>query len=574
MQQDNNFNDRLRLLENQQLPDLSNMDDHWKEMSALLGTTASMPPRKRRWKRTTRRTITYMGVAAVVITTTYYALTTGANSNKFKKNIPTAKYQKIETRSQPVIAKQTATLPKSAPVINKKPNLVLIARIRQESDTVFLKPVTSPKSIDIPTLENLYSSLKQPVQQFEIDPEKDTMLRGLQGTTLKIQAHSFAYTNYDPVKGPVRIKLIECYNYADMLAHQLSTTSYDRQLVTGGMINLQAEDKNKRIVKLIFGRPVQLSMPAKDFDPAMQLFTNEPLQIRLTEKSDSLTTVPSETVTNWLPAGQTQDYINTSYNFVRPKRIKLFDIRQSVKGANQQTEPVFLIKTDKHIADEKIKELIGTKYYTDINKIKLQRVQVFSNDEKAKNTNVVITKDGFMATDSVMMSFESAAKSGLLSVEDSLAFTRQVREDSIMFAEKRKADSILFVKQKEFEGRYKFSINGLGWINCDKFYKGTQPGVEFTINVGTDMEEAMSNYTLIFTNMKSVMKGRYQNGQVSFGKLPEGEDVKLVCVTENNNKAMACVQSFKISRGIIASLKFEEVTAESFRQKIEKLQAD
>lgn len=571
MQQDNNFNERLKLLENQQLPDLSNMDDHWKEMSALLGTAANIPPRKRRWKRITRRTITYMGVAAVVITTTYYALRTGASSNKLKKNIPAAKYQKSETKPQPVIAKQTATLPKPTAVNNKKPNHLLVARVRQVSDTVFLKPAASSPGTDIPTLANLYNSLKQPVQQFEIDPERDTMLRGLQGTTLKIQAHSFVYTNSEPVKGPVRIKLLECYSYTDMLAHQLSTASYDRQLVTGGMINLQAEDINKRIVELNFGRPVELSMPAKEFDPAMQLFTNEPLRIRLTEKSDSLTTVPSETVTNWLPAGQKQDYVNTSYNFVRPKRIKLFDIRQSVKGANQQAEPVFLIKTDKHITDEKIKELIGTKYYTDINKIKLQRVQVFSNDEKAKNTNVVITKDGFMATDSVMISFESAAKSGLLSVEDSLSFVQQVRADSLMYAEKRKADSILFVKQKEFDGRYNFSINGLGWINCDKFYNGSQPKVEFTINVGTNMEEAMSNYTLIFTNMKSVMKGRYQNGQVSFGKLPEGEDVKLVCVTENNNKAMACVQSFKISRNIIASLKFEEITAESFRQKIEKL---
>ena len=177
MQQDNNFNERLKLLENQQLPDLSNMDDHWKEMSALLGTAANMPPRKRHWKRITRRTITYMGVAAVVITTTYYALRTGASSNKLKKNIPAAKYQKSETKPQPVIAKQTATSPKSTPVINKKPNHLLVARVRQVSDTVFLKPAASSPGTDIPTLANLYNSLKQPVQQFEIDPERDYNLK-------------------------------------------------------------------------------------------------------------------------------------------------------------------------------------------------------------------------------------------------------------------------------------------------------------------------------------------------------------------------------------------------------------
>ncbi|MEP7238192.1 MAG: hypothetical protein ABI685_10020 [Ferruginibacter sp.] len=571
MQQDNNLKDRLKLLENQQLPDLSNMDEHWQKMNVLLGATAHVPPLKSSWKKITRRTITYMGVAAVVVTTTYYALKTGGDSNKLRKNIVAAKYQKNNNKPQPKAVTKIATLPGAKPVIHKNQNQVSIARIREESDTVFLMPKASGGSSDISTLENLYSSLKQPVQQFEIDPERDTMLRGVQGTTLKIQAYSFCYTSNEPAKQPVRITMVECYNYTDMLAHQLTTASYDKQLITGGMINLQAEGMGKRKLKLLPGRPIELSMPANGFDPGMQLFVNETRQVRLTEMSDSLSTIPFETVTNWLPAGQPQGYRNTTLNFVRPKKIKLFDIRQSVKGVNQEAEPVFFIKTDKHITDDRIKELIGNKYYTDINKIKLQRVQFFSNEEKAKKTNVMITKDGFVATDSVMISFETAAKAGLLSVEDSLVFVLQVRADSLMYAEKRKADSILYVKEKEFNGRYNFSINGLGWINCDKYNTGTQSRVEFVINVGTDVQPAMSNYTLIFTNIKSVMKGRYQNGQVSFGKLPEGEDVKLICVTENNNKAMACVQSFKISRGEIASLKFEEVTAESFRKKIEKL---
>jgi hypothetical protein len=311
-------------------------------------------------------------------------------------------------------------------------------------------------------------------------------------------------------------------------------------------------------------------MPAKKFDPDMQLFVNDTRQERLTEKSDSVVSVPGETVTNWRPAAQPQGYINTG-RFVHPKKIKLVDVRQMVKKVNQQTEPVFFVKTNTDISDEKIKQLISNKYDIDLNKIKLHRVEFFAAETKAKNTNVMVTKDGFFANDSIIISFDRAVKEGYVSVKDSLAFVMQVRADSLLFVEQRKADSILFVKQKEFEGRYNFSVTGLGWINCDKFFKASQPRVEFSINVGTDMEHAMSNYNLVFTNIKSVMKGRYENGHVSFGKLPEGEDVKLVCVLEHNNKAMACVQSFKISRGIIASLKFEEVTAETFRQKIEKL---
>jgi hypothetical protein len=570
MQQDkNDIENKLRQLENQQLPDLSKMDEHWQDMNVMLTQTVYTPPKKRYWKKVTRRTITYMGLAAVVITTSYYAFKTAGNKSSIKKNVPVFTVKKTGASQQAKIAAQTTTTLKSKPILRKKKNQILTTRIREKSDTVFLKPETTSVKQLIPSVENLYSSLKQPPQQFEINPARDTILVGQQGTTLKIQANSFIYPDFKKVNQSVRITLIECYEYADMLAHQLTTTSYDRQLITGGMINLKAEDSDKKTLKLIWNRPVQLGMPTKKFDPDMQLFVSDTRQERLSEKSDSLLIGQREIVTNWRPAEQSQAYINTG-RFVHPKKIKLFDLRQMVKKVNQQTEPVFFVKTNNDIADDKIKQLISSKYDVDFNKIKLHRVEFFAEETKAKNTNVMVTKDGFFANDSISINFDRAVKEGYLSTKDSLAFVMQVKADSLLFVEKRKADSILFVKQEEFEGRYNFSITGLGWINCDKFFTGTQPRVEFSINVGTNMEDAMSNYNLVFTNIKSVMKGRYENGHVSFGKLPEGEDVKLVCVLEHNNKAMACVQSFKISRGIIALLKFEEVTAETFRQKIEK----
>ena len=44
MQQDkNNIENKLRQLENQQLPDLSQMDGHWKAMGQLLSPGADVP---------------------------------------------------------------------------------------------------------------------------------------------------------------------------------------------------------------------------------------------------------------------------------------------------------------------------------------------------------------------------------------------------------------------------------------------------------------------------------------------------------------------------------------------------
>jgi hypothetical protein len=198
-------------------------------------------------------------------------------------------------------------------------------------------------------------------------------------------------------------------------------------------------------------------------------------------------------------------------------------------------------------------------------------VQSFGAEVKGKNTNVMITKEGFVAGDSVMIGFEKAVKEGLLSATDSLAFVKQVKADSLLFAEKRRQDSLAFVKQKEFERTYNFDITKLGWINCDKFYKADVPKIEFTINVDIDLEKAMGNYNLVFTNIKSVIKGRYKNGQIHFGTLPLDEPVQLVCVAAQNNKAIACIKSFKIAPDVFTSLQFTEMTPEEFTQKLAKL---
>lgn len=591
MQQDkNNIENQLKQLENKQLPDLSNMDEHWQEMNVLLNHTVTLPPRKRFWKKVTRRTITYMGVAAVVITTSYYAIKISGKNKTNKKIVPAVVLKRNDNDSlqKTAILRQSAlvtkpvfanTIPKIKikPVLHYTQSNRVLTKIKEKSDTVFLQPSVPPVPVNTQAagqaVEIFYSRLKKPAQQFEIDPAKDTVLFGKQGTILKILANTFVYPDRKPVNVPVHVTLIECYEYADMLAHRLYSLSDNKQLVTGGMINIKAQDKHNNNLKLVSYRPIQLTMPAEKFDPDMQLFLDDASRVPPSKTRDSLQVLSGfsdGTVVNWRAAGQPQGYDNKE-KFIHPNKIKLFDVRQSVNRINQKDENIFQVMPDKNISDDKIKQLISNKYNTDVTKLKLKRVENFGAEVKAKNTNVMITKDGFVASDSVMISFDRAVKEGYVSRGDSLAYMIQIKADSLLYVERRRKDSLTFIRQQEFNRTYNFNITGLGWINCDKFYKTDKPTIEFSINVDEDLQQAIGNYTLIFSNLKSIIKGRYQNGQIYFGKLPEGEPVQLVCVVAQNNKALACVQSLKISPQAMAALKFEEITAEAFHQKVEKL---
>jgi hypothetical protein len=85
------------------------------------------------------------------------------------------------------------------------------------------------------------------------------------------------------------------------------------------------------------------------------------------------------------------------------------------------------------------------------------------------------------------------------------------------------------------------------------------------------MQNANSKYLLLFTNIKSVLQGRYHNGKIDFGKLPQGEPVQLICIAEKSNKVIACIESMRIDYGVTASLSFKETTPEQFKEKLSRL---
>lgn len=575
MQRDNNIDSRLKQLEAQQLPDLSLMDTHWQQMQTLLTPGTPAPPKRRTWKRITRKTITWMGVVAVVVTVTYYAAEISGRKKATRKSSTTqvnngAAVPKTEPVAKPVLA---GTRPSA--VRRKSYNSASI--IRQESDTVFLQnpELLVKKQAEPVATQRFYDKIKKPEQQFLIDPSRDTTLIGKEGTTLHIRANSFVYPDRSKVKTPLRFTLTECYQYADMLAHCLHTRAGDKQLVSGGMIRLQARDTDDREVELLRYKPIGVNMPAEKYDPQMQLFLPlNPVMDRTAGNEtwgDTIALQPGSPVADWQPAGQSQGYSRTMPSLKVRSKIKLMDIRQEITQGPKGDEQVYEVKPSINIPAEDMKEQLALRYNLSAKTIRLQQVDSFAKGSGAKNTNVTFTSIGMVVRDSVMIYYDVAVKNGWVSRKDSLAYVTQMRMDSLAWIDQQRADSLAWVQQREFDRKYNFDITGLGWINCDKFLRSNGSEVEFSIRIGPGMERAAHRYNLVFTRMKSLMQGKYVNGEVYFGVLPKNEPVKLICVAEKNGKAYACVRSFIITTGITTSLQFEEVDPATFRQLVEKL---
>lgn len=110
-------------------------------------------------------------------------------------------------------------------------------------------------------------------QQFEYSNLNDLEIKGQKGSRISIAAKSLV-TKDGRTPNKVRIQLLEALDYKDMLLYQLSTTSGEKPLETGGMVELRAFDANTgEELELKEGALADIRLPSsRPLKEGMQLF--------------------------------------------------------------------------------------------------------------------------------------------------------------------------------------------------------------------------------------------------------------------------------------------------------------
>lgn len=84
-------------------------------------------------------------------------------------------------------------------------------------------------------------------QTFTVDPKKNIVVKGEEGTVVTFPAYSFVFPNGAPVAGEVEIELEEFYSSSDLLAHGLTTMSDGQLIESGGTIYVNASSGGQRV---------------------------------------------------------------------------------------------------------------------------------------------------------------------------------------------------------------------------------------------------------------------------------------------------------------------------------------
>jgi len=566
-------------------PDQQGLQPNWQQMQKML-----VKPGPKFKITKSSKLIKYVGGIAVVTIITITAI----QFNNKKKAVAT---KKAEVKSEfvankPVSEQKINTVKKSA--IDHKANTVVVAnpkvenkiqhsnkarktfkpdvaksvtvkprkRISDDQVTQVMatrKPATKEVKADGPDplliLERFYAELEKTPEEFFIRADRDTVLKAKEGTRLTIPSNGF-----DKKTGTIKIILTEFYSDEDMITGKLSTTSGDRQLITGGMLNIRAEADGTP-VKISPEKKIVVEMPTKNFDDKMQLFTgstngpNMSSILKYDYPRDTVAYVISGKTSNrieWTPAGQEQSLMDA----YAPRVFKVPDIAGEpfkVKYTDKKVIATYLISRDVKMSNREVKEKLRRySLYYDV--IKVRRLMFGPNFPRLRQDLNIIQGD------SIEMKFESALRLKLVSKEDSARYRQLIQKDSLQRENRRK-----------YLSNYKFEIKDLGWINCDRFNPNQGPLTEFTLNLGEGAEPGNFITQLIFTNYRSMMRGQFVDDKIRFRNVPLNEPVYLVTVGVVNGKVLSCVKPMNTRPGEINDLALEETNTEQFRAKVTEL---
>lgn len=280
-------------------------------------------------------------------------------------------------------------------------------------------------------------------------------------------------------------------------------------------------------------KAIAVSIPTNNFDDQMMLFT----------AIDSLNWLPKEPFHQWSD-WPTRTTRTINLNMVEPVSVNY----------GKKTTAKFYLNRDIEITKSEIilqlKERFGSYY----DNIKIKRVRPQKVKYRSANGDYIIIDT--------------------VDIDPDIAFQKKIKRSQNLLSDTLKRNSFDNEKQLKQQEEYRFTIDDLGWINCDRFWNNTRPKINFTVNLGKEITFNDCFQQLVFIRYQSVLYPHFGfRHTVQYKRLPEGEPAVLVTVAVRDGKIVSSFLPLNITNKEIGNLVFEPTTPELFKQKLQSLSA-
>ena len=134
------------------------------------------------------------------------------------------------------------------------------------------------------------ADLAPDVQTFTLDPTKDNVITGEDGTVITIPANAFLDKNGNPVQGAVTMDLKEILSLSDQLTSGAFAVSDGKLLSSGGELYLKFTVGGQEL-SLADNKSIDVKIPTENVDSTMTVFTGTTVSNNPSENDTSGTNV-------------------------------------------------------------------------------------------------------------------------------------------------------------------------------------------------------------------------------------------------------------------------------------------
>uniref|UniRef100_UPI00404B9185 energy transducer TonB n=1 Tax=Flavobacterium sp. TaxID=239 RepID=UPI00404B9185 len=393
---------------------------------------------------------------------------------------------------------------------------------------------------------DFYKKFEKKPQIFSINNSKDTLLICAEGTTIKIQSNSFiSEKTGDSISGTIKIFVKEYYKLSDILLANLTTTSNDLILETGGTINITAVSNSEKC-KIKSGKEIEIRFPTKTKKDNMQLFLgdwkNDRINWKLTDSIDSFQVdefIERKNSNSKFPEGAEKFSQFFSRNFRYPSSA----IDQKLAGIIRIR---MMIDKDGNVINPSIITGISPECDKEVLRVVSKLPKFEPAQYKGKKVDSWIT---FPIT---------------LSIEGVVSDRRNLK---IQY-QKTYSDSTINKARASEIASYLLNASDLGWINCDRFINDKREKINFFVQLN---EQSQTDVKVVFHSVKSIMHAFPQNGKYVLNQVPNGEKITIIAIKSIDNQPYISVKEAIISETIENKFVFQPVSLKNLESTLKEL---
>jgi TonB family protein len=456
--------------------------------------------------------------------------------------------------------------------------------------TSSLKTSSVPIQTDtITSLSDIYEHFDKCSQIFSIQADRDTTIICKEGTMIKIKANSFVSGKTgDEILGKVQIRVKEYYKLSDMLLSNLSTTSGNEVLETGGMLHITASVDNENCI-IKQGHEIEIGFPYSNKKVDMALFNGELTNEKIDWKLSKTASI-DEIIATEITISVAETASDLPYQFVEQMPEFPGDETALKKYTGQNAQYPFSALKDK------IEGAVYVNFLVDksgaVDNIRIARGLDNTLDKVAVHlvSNMPKWIPGRQNGEAVTVSYTLPVKFAL---KDSPLTDEEIRQSKVL-EERIKNVRVYYqttnyqtnnkgfkeefekkVKNDDFQktsasdvNRYVFSVSLLGWINCDRFDSYNRPKTNYSILIDQPDKTIVN---IVFHRFKAIVTGCAASNRINFKNVPLGEKITIVALKTVNNKIFLAVKETAITEKEETVLDFKPVTLDLLKEEMERL---